>query len=294
MIFSPKHLSLAFANTYEFQRLLLGQTPSDSGANMGTPSPGYNNDVVLVDLYDTLFTGTEELESILRLAGKGPGLLVEAACGTGRVLLPLSQRDWKCVGFDKDSRMLAKAHAKAEALLGAEVVNSGRLRLFHSDMTEQWPARDADLAIIAFNSVLLCPHRRLVPRVLKGAYDALARGGRLIVSIIRIDRGLEGQCSERMCQDPSGSVFVMRSSYRRKPDERKIVRTYRVHEEDGGEPRYYFAEWEALDLSAAELVEVGRRCGLHLSRAIEGSGWGTFTVGDGDPDRYLLEFRRQV
>ena len=27
MIFSPKHLSLAFANTYEFQRLLLGQTP---------------------------------------------------------------------------------------------------------------------------------------------------------------------------------------------------------------------------------------------------------------------------
>ena len=29
MIFSPKHLSLAFASTYEFQRLLLGQTPSD-------------------------------------------------------------------------------------------------------------------------------------------------------------------------------------------------------------------------------------------------------------------------
>lgn len=27
MIFSPKHLSLAFASTYEFQRLLLGQTP---------------------------------------------------------------------------------------------------------------------------------------------------------------------------------------------------------------------------------------------------------------------------
>lgn len=270
------------------------ETPSDSSANMGTPSRGYDNDVVLVDLYDTLFTGTKELESILRIVGKGPGLLVEAACGTGRVLIPLSQRDWNCVGFDNDPRMLAKAQAKAEALLEADVVNSERLQLFYGDMTERWPVQDADLAIIAFNSILLCPDQRLVPRVLKGAYDALTQGGRLIISIIRIDRGLEGQCSERMCQDPSGSVFVMRSSYRRKSDERKIIRTYRVHKEDSGEPKYYFAEWKALDLGASELVEFGRRCGLHLSRAIDGSGWRTFTVGDDDPDRYLLEFRRQA
>ena len=68
------------------------------------------------DMYEIDETGTEDVAFLLACLGTEPKHILEIACGSGRILVPLAKAGHTAVGLDMDEAMLRKIHAKAEGL----------------------------------------------------------------------------------------------------------------------------------------------------------------------------------
>ncbi len=68
------------------------------------------------DLYDQEETYTMDVALLLDTLGPDPKNVLEACCGTGRILLPLAQAGHTATGFDKEEAMLNKLKPKAEGV----------------------------------------------------------------------------------------------------------------------------------------------------------------------------------
>ena len=68
----------------------------------------------VADIYDQNETGTDDVEFLLSVIGPQPKKILEIACGSGRILVPLAKAGHKVTGLDADAYMLAKIAAKAE------------------------------------------------------------------------------------------------------------------------------------------------------------------------------------
>ena len=87
----------------------------------------------LAEIYDALNEGRSDIGFWLALAAAAPpGPIVELACGTGRVLLPLAQAGYQVTGLDLSGHMLERCRGKL--LLAAPEVRD-RVRLLEADMT---------------------------------------------------------------------------------------------------------------------------------------------------------------
>ncbi len=68
------------------------------------------------DMYEIDETETYDVEFLLGCLGTTPKRVLEIACGSGRILVPLAKAGHTVVGLDFDEAMLAKIPAKAECL----------------------------------------------------------------------------------------------------------------------------------------------------------------------------------
>ena len=68
------------------------------------------------DLYEIDETETYDVEFMLSCLGTEPKHILEIACGSGRILVPLAKAGHRVVGLDMDDAMLAKIPGKAEGL----------------------------------------------------------------------------------------------------------------------------------------------------------------------------------
>lgn len=68
------------------------------------------------DMYEIDETGTEDVEAMLSCLGTTPKRILEIACGSGRILVPLAKAGHTVVGLDIDEAMLRKVPAKAEGV----------------------------------------------------------------------------------------------------------------------------------------------------------------------------------
>ncbi|MBE5931264.1 MAG: methyltransferase domain-containing protein [Lachnospiraceae bacterium] len=68
------------------------------------------------DMYEIDETETYDVECMLACLGTTPKRILEIACGSGRILVPLAKAGHTVVGLDLDEAMLAKIPAKAEGL----------------------------------------------------------------------------------------------------------------------------------------------------------------------------------
>ncbi len=68
------------------------------------------------DMYEIDETGTEDVEFMLSCLGTTPKRILEVACGSGRILVPLAKAGHTVVGLDMDEAMLRKIPAKAKGL----------------------------------------------------------------------------------------------------------------------------------------------------------------------------------
>lgn len=67
------------------------------------------------DKYDELYSGyTEDLRYIMEAAKGVTAPIVELACGTGRLTVPMAMRGWQMIGVDIHAGMLELAKRKAE------------------------------------------------------------------------------------------------------------------------------------------------------------------------------------
>lgn len=98
----------------------------------------------------------DDIDTYLALASAADGPILELACGTGRICIPLAAAGHRITGIDRDHHMLDRARAAWERLTREAIAaSSGHLELAHGDITNVRLGGRFDLVILAFNSLLL-------------------------------------------------------------------------------------------------------------------------------------------
>jgi SAM-dependent methyltransferase len=140
-------------------------------------------DARLALLYDS-FSFSGDLPFYLELARtQGPRVL-EVACGSGRVLVPLVRAGFDVVGIDVSPHMLELTHAKLDGLADG-AVGAGRARLELADM-RAFHVGDAqfDLAIVAVKSFAYLTERDDQLRCVQTIAAHLRPGGVLAIDFL--------------------------------------------------------------------------------------------------------------
>ena len=110
---------------------------------------------------------TRDIEYWRLVAGSAPCRVLELACGTGRVAIPLARDGHHVTGIDVSESMLAQARLKAEGL---------PIRVVQGDMREL-ALGSFDRIIVPFNGLRLLVEREEIERCLAGVRRALAPDG---------------------------------------------------------------------------------------------------------------------
>jgi SAM-dependent methyltransferase len=137
-------------------------------------------DADLARLYD-IFPFAADLPFYRDVAAEQGGRVLELACGSGRVLVPLAQAGCQVVGLDASPHMLALAREKLAAT-GPEVAD--RVHLMQGDMRSFTIEGTFDLALIAANSFAYLIGRADQLRVLANVAAHLRPGGRLALDLL--------------------------------------------------------------------------------------------------------------
>jgi SAM-dependent methyltransferase len=160
----------------------MGPAVSDeAGASEGhRPRPATG--ATLARYYDLdLQQDYEDVEMYLALAAASDGPILELACGTGRVCVPLAAAGHEVVGVDNDPDMLARAQRRWDAI--DKSGPAGSLRLVEADMLELALDEQFGLVILALNTLLLLPERAAQQRVLETIAAHIAKDGRAVIDV---------------------------------------------------------------------------------------------------------------
>jgi SAM-dependent methyltransferase len=130
------------------------------------------------DLYDQRDNETKDVDFLLELIGGNEGLsILEAACGTGRIMLPLVRRGYRVTGIDVNNYMLSRLFAKSEGTGGFAVIQG--------DAVEADWGSGYDLVILAGDILLNIQSSRKAWEAeslfVHKAYAALKPGGHLFM-----------------------------------------------------------------------------------------------------------------
>lgn len=99
------------------------------------------------ELYDALLPVGAHLQFYLDLARQNPGGVLELACGTGQLAVPIAAADLPIIGLDRSPAMLAAAKSRAAAAGASVEFVEGDMRGF--DLGRQF-----NCTFIARNSML--------------------------------------------------------------------------------------------------------------------------------------------
>ena len=98
------------------------------------------------DIYDQSETQTDDIEFLLSVIGKEPKSILEVACGTGRILIPLAQTGHNAMGVDRNADMLARIKNKTK--------NLRNLKYFNDNACVCDWGEDYDVVVLAGNILL--------------------------------------------------------------------------------------------------------------------------------------------
>lgn len=131
----------------------------------------------IADMYDGSETDTDDVEFLLSVIGREPKRVLEACCGSGRILVPLAKAGHNVTGFDADEYMLAKIPAKAQGLANIEWK--------HADAVYDDWGRGYDVAVLAanilYNIVADMDYAKAQELFIQKAASALVPGGYLFI-----------------------------------------------------------------------------------------------------------------
>jgi SAM-dependent methyltransferase len=99
-----------------------------------------------IEIYDLEENGTDDILLLLSLLGNQSLKVLEAACGTGRILIPIAKAGHQIHGFDLDEYMMSRIPDKAK---GLNNLTYGYMDALHSDWGNAY-----DAVILAGNILL--------------------------------------------------------------------------------------------------------------------------------------------
>jgi SAM-dependent methyltransferase len=227
----------------------------------------------------------------LSLARQTGDPILEAGCGTGRLLLPLAEAGFRVVGLDVSSAMLARAHDK----LAAAPALLERVRLLQADLRQAGPGGSFALAILALDALGLLVSIEEQLAALATLARHLRRGGLLVVDVANgAARGAEPREELRLHltrphptsgrpltkwvarrTDPAAQLDELTYLYDELDDEGRVTRTVAQHP-----LRYYHRP---------ELVLLLERAGLRVDAVHGDYALGPHTA---DSERLIAIARR--
>jgi SAM-dependent methyltransferase len=171
------------------------------------------------EYYDLDHAITEDIPFYLELAHQCGSPVLELACGTGRVLVPLARAGFAIYGVDISDNMLAVCR-QAVSRFGLD----GRVSLSRASMVDfRLPRQDFKLAFVALRSFmhLLTPADQL--GCLRQVYAHLEPGGYFVIGLIAPD-------PMRLAEAPSDEFQVRREF--ELPNGHHVVRKQRLVQHD--------------------------------------------------------------
>ncbi len=121
---------------------------------------------------------TEDVEFYVEEAVAAGGPVVELACGTGRITVPVAEAGVHVIGVDSSPRMLEVAHERARAA-GVEAL----VDLRHGDLRSPPVEERVALVLVPFRSLLHMTTEVDRERALAAARELLRPGGRLVFDV---------------------------------------------------------------------------------------------------------------
>jgi SAM-dependent methyltransferase len=98
----------------------------------------------------------DDIEIYRALASASDGPVLELACGTGRICIPLAAAGHRVTGVDRDRFMLDRARETWRRRINdGAATPTGQLELVRGDITTLRLGQRFDLVILGFNSLLL-------------------------------------------------------------------------------------------------------------------------------------------
>ncbi len=131
--------------------------------------------------YDRLHVDqTDDVRFYVEEAGREPGPVLEAGCGTGRVTLPIAEAGVRAVGLDRSSHMLLVAEAKRRAAPPEVAARCAFVRADLRRFAFRRPFAQAFLPFRVFQALLAVPDQLAA---LASIRMALQPGGRLVFNV---------------------------------------------------------------------------------------------------------------
>jgi len=204
--------------------------------------------------YDTDHAGVKpgDLPFYLAESKKAKGPVLELACGTGRLTIPLAKAGIDITGLDVAGPMLVTAREKAAK-------EGVRIEFIRADVRKIRLKRGFKLIFIAFNSMQHLHDRVSLEKFFAGIKNHLAPGGRFILDVFNPDpRYLARDTSELIpighYKEPGTGADILvneRYSYDRASQTSRITWFYRKGRRAAGARKlnmrcFYPAELDAL------------------------------------------------
>jgi len=121
-----------------------------------------------------------DVEHIISMVGNSPLNILEVACGSGRISIPLAQVGHTVTGFDVDEAMLARIPQKAKGLSNFKYFKADALR-------DDW-GKGFDVVVMSgtvlVNIVTDGDYKQAQELFIKKASDALKQGGYVYLDFI--------------------------------------------------------------------------------------------------------------
>jgi SAM-dependent methyltransferase len=235
----------------------------------------------LAELYD-LFPFTADIPMYLAAAERAGGRILEIACGTGRVLVPLAEAGHDVTGLDASDAMLAIARRKLTAR-GEDVLR--RVELRNADMRSFDVGHRYALAIVPARTFgyLQTVDEQLA--TLRSIARHLEPGGLLIVDLVNPTLEWLSEEANRPRRDliehlPEERRVVSRTEVIVSTDLAEQVRVNRSEYEivsGDGEVRKRFVEWPFRFTFRHEAEHLLARAGFEVQRVSGGYRGEAFT-----------------
>ena len=232
------------------------------------------------DIYDLQWEPLPDVEFWVELAKRFPGPVLELACGTGRITIPIARAGIRVTGLDASREMLRVFKKKLEKE-DSEVRRRVSLKL--GDMRDFDFKERFGFISIPFNSFLHLTSVEDEEKCLRAVHRNLKQDGALVIDVFKPNfrKFPEGTLRVDLSRvDKATGLKITRLSSRTYDHHKQLIHAkyyLDVVSEQGKARRYTTGFTLRYIKDAKEMRELLERCGFRLERIYGNYSFGPFT-----------------